>query len=313
MRPESLSRCLDALVRQDRQADEILVVVRRDDEASRQHIRMRGGESIRPVPIDVPTGRPGFVAALNAGVDASSGEIVCLTDDDAEPRPDWIFRILATYAADPKIGAVGGRDWIYEGEWLVDGAEPVVGTISWLGTTPGNHHLGVGPARDVDVLKGVNLSMRGDLLRRIRFDKRLLGRGTEHHSELMLCLTLRRLGYRIVYDPAIAVEHRPQPRVGGSRGYGPIEVRAASHNETLAFLEHLPPMGRAVHLLWTTAIGTRGAPGLAQAIRLLLSTGDPKPRLLWGNVTGRGLAVLTYLRSRWGQARSQNRPMVSDE
>ena len=45
-------------------------------------------------------------------------------------------------------------------------------------------------ARDVDVLKGVNLSLRGDLARSIRFDPRLLGIATEHHSELPLCLAV---------------------------------------------------------------------------------------------------------------------------
>jgi hypothetical protein len=82
-------------------------------------------------------------------------------------------------------------------------------------------------------------------------------------------------------------------------------VQASSHNETLAILEHLPLTGQAAHLLWTTAIGSRGAPGLAQAARLLFSAGDPKLQLLWGNVTGRGLAVLTYLHSRRGTVRSQ--------
>ena len=69
------------------------------------------------MPIDVPAGRPGFVAALNAGVAASRGEIVCLTDDDAEPHADWISRILETFGRS-RIGAVGGRDWVYHGGQL---------------------------------------------------------------------------------------------------------------------------------------------------------------------------------------------------
>jgi GT2 family glycosyltransferase len=296
-RPEALRRCLDALAHQDAAPDEIIVVARREDEASRQCAGERSGDPIRLVLIDVPAGRPGFVAALNAGIDASCGEIVCLTDDDAEPHLDWISRILATFADDSSIGAVGGRDWVYHGSRLEDGAESIVGTVSWWGRVIGGHHLGVGPLRDVAILKGVNLSVRGDLIRQIGFDKRLHGSATEHHPELGLCLTLLRMGFRIVYDPAIAVDHRPQPRAGEARKFGPRQVRDAAHNETLALLEHLSPIGRAAHLLWTTVIGTRGAPGLAQTARLLLSTGDPKLRLLLGNLTGRGLAVLTSLSS----------------
>lgn len=299
-RPEALTRCLDALARQDKVADEILVVVRREDTASRDCVDRRGDGPLRLVQIDVAPGRPGFVAALNAGLAASSGAIVCLTDDDAEPWPDWISRISACLAADPAIGAVGGRDWLYHGDRLDDGEETVVGTVSWWGRTIGRHHLGVGPARDVDLLKGVNLSGRGDLLRSVGFDSRLLGTATEHHSEIGLCLTLRRMGYRVVYDPAIAVDHRSLPRVVETREFGPLQVRNATHNETLSLLGYLSPIGRVAHLLWSTMVGSRGAPGFAQSARLLITTGNPQLALLRANLRGRRLATTTYRRGRQG-------------
>jgi GT2 family glycosyltransferase len=304
-RPESLSRCLDALARQDAQPDEIIVVVRRDDEPSRRHVDKRRDEPIRLVPIDVPAGHPGLVAALNAGADVSLGEVVCLTDDDAEPHGDWISRILATFKEDVLIGAVGGRDWIYHDGRLEDGAESTVGTLSRWGNVVGRHHLGVGGPRDVAVLKGVNLSVRGNLLRQVGFDTRLRGTTTEHHLEVGLCLRLRRMGFRIVYDPAIAVDHRPQPRVAESREFGARQVRDAAYNEPLARLEYLSPISRLTHLLLMTAIGTRTSPGPAQAVRLLLRNGQPKLKLLVGNLTGRGLAVLTYLASHYGTMRKR--------
>jgi GT2 family glycosyltransferase len=297
-RPASLLRCLDALTRQDMAPDEVLVVARREDEFSLQVASERRADPIRLVLLDVPPACPGVVAALNAGVDISSGDVICLTDDDAEPRSDWISRIVAAFNRDQTIGAVGGRDWIHYNRGSEDGAAATVGTITPMGRLIGNHHLGVGPPRDVDVLKGVNLSVRGHLLRRVRVDERLIGVGTEHHWELALCLAVRRMGYRIVYDPAIAVEHRPQPRVDESRDFGPRELRDAAHNETLALLEYLPPVRRIAHLLWVTVIGSRAAPGLAQVARLFFSTGDPKLSLLGGNLAGRRLAALTYLRSR---------------
>jgi len=297
-RPESLCRCLDALARQDRQPDEILVVARREDKASQRCISERKGEPIRLVPIDVPAGRPGVVMALNAGVEASSGEIVCLTDDDAEARPDWISRILETFATDPRIGAVGGRDWIFQGGRLEDGARSNVGTISWFGQITGNHHLGVGPPRDVAVLKGVNLSVRGELIRQVGFDTRLLGITTEHHWEIGLCLRLLRTGYRIVYDPATAVDHRPQPRVAEAREFGPRQVRDAVHNETLALLEYLPAWRRPVYLAWAIVIGTSTTPGVAQTIRSLLSHRDLRWSLFSRAQSGRILGLRTYQRSR---------------
>jgi len=43
-------------------------------------------------------------------------------------------------------------DWVYHGTQLEDGARKVIGRC--IGRVIGNHHLGVGEPREVDVLKG---------------------------------------------------------------------------------------------------------------------------------------------------------------
>jgi GT2 family glycosyltransferase len=292
-RAQALRLCLAALARQDRPADEILVVVRPEDRAALEVIDSQPGP-VRAILVD----RPGVVAAMNAGADASTGDVVALTDDDARPFPDWTSRMLATYATDPAIGAVGGRDWIHTGDRLWSGSASVVGVINRVGGVTGNHHLGTGPARDVDVLKGVNFSMRGPLLREIRFDERLFCERISDHWELAICFAVRRRGYRIVYDPAIAVDHHVQPRIDATRSFGEGEVRDAAFNESLALLEHLPLYKRVVHLAWAVAVGSRSVPGIAQAIRLLPTSGRSQFALLRGNLTGRQQAIATYRRSK---------------
>jgi Glycosyl transferase family 2/Glycosyl transferases group 1 len=298
-RQEALEHCLDALERQSRVADEVLVVARVEDEESRAVIGSR--QAAQLVAIEVPEGRPGFVAALNAGLAASTGDIVCFTDDDAEPHPDWIERIVTTFGLDPAIAAVGGRDWVYFGDRLDGDEESRVGTVSWWGRSVGNHHQGVGPARDVDVLKGVNLSLRGDVARPLGFDTRLRGRATEHHSEMGLCLALLRMGYRVIYDPSIGVDHRPRPRVAEDRQRNPRDVGDAAHNESLALLEHLSPAGRVVHLLWVTLVGSRLTPGLAVALREGPALPAALPALR-ANLDGRRRAIGTRLRPRGSRA-----------
>jgi GT2 family glycosyltransferase len=295
-RPESLSRCLDALARQQRPAEEILVAVRDDDEATREVLSARAAP-VRMVTVE----RPGVVAAMNAGLQASSGDVVVLTDDDAEPRPDWLLRMVATYEREPDVVAVGGRDWVHVQDGVLDGSEPVVGIVDGIGRVTGNHHLGVGGPRDVDVLKGVNMSVRGELLREIGFDERLVGVGTEHHWELALCLTLRKAGLRIVYDPQIAVEHYPQPRISDSRRFDAIELRDAAYNQALAELAYLPPLRRPLFLAWCLAIGTGSCRGFAQMARQLPSRGRESWSLFWGAQTGLALAVRRLLR---GSARA---------
>jgi GT2 family glycosyltransferase len=292
-RPASLVRCLDALERQQTRAQQIIVVIRADDAASRQLARAR---AVRVALVR----RPGVVAAMNVGLDACDGELIALTDDDSVPRSDWLARIVAAYAADPQIAAVGGRDWVHSHKTgrLIEGSAPVVGVIGRFGRVTGQHHLGVGPPRDVDVLKGVNLSVRGELLRQIGFDERLRGVGTEHHWELGLCLALRRRGWRVVYDPAIAVDHYPQPRIDDSRAFSPRELRDSQHNKTVALLEHLPVWQGALHLAAATAIGTRATPGAAQLARSLGAHDSASWTMFCGAQAGLVDGVRTYLRSR---------------
>lgn len=307
-RPESLARCLDALDRQVRPAEETIVVAREDDAASHEVARSRA----LPVRL-VLVRRPGVVAAMNAGLDACGGDVIALTDDDSAPRPDWLARIADVYARDGRIAAVGGRDWVlsYKTGRLLEGSEPVVGVIDRFGRVTGNHNVGVGAARDVAVLKGVNLSVRGDLLREIRFDERLRGVGTEHHWELALCLTLRRRGLRIVYDPAIAVDHYPQPRVDDSRDFSPRELRDARHNETVAVLEYLPVWQGLLHLAWAGAVGTGSVPGAAHLLRSLPSRPVAALTRFRGAQAGLLDGLLTYWRSRRGRLEGRRPASVS--
>jgi glycosyltransferase involved in cell wall biosynthesis len=275
-------------------ADETLVVVREEDAASQTVAVGR----VRPVRV-VTVRRPGVVAAMNAGIDASSGDVVALTDDDAAPHADWLARMLAVYEADAGVAAVGGRDWVHTKRGLLkDGSASTVGAVSWFGRVTGNHHLGVGGRRDVDALKGVNLSVRGELLRALRIDERLRGVGTEHHWELALCLAIRGGGMRIVYDPAIAVEHYPQPRVDDSRQFSAGELRDATFNETLALLAYLPAWGRAAYVAWAFAVGTSTTPGVAQALRLTHKRGGGVWRLFFGAQAGLAQGLGEFWRSR---------------
>lgn len=290
-RPQSLARCLDALERQEHPAREILVAVRVEDSASREAVCARA-EPVRLVLVE----RPGVVAAMNAAIDASSGEVVALTDDDAAPRKDWLIRMVAVYEGDERaqVAAVGGRDWVHTKQGrLIDDSAHTVGTVSWFGRVTGNHHLGVGLPRDVEVLKGVNLSVRGELLREVRIDERLRGVGTEHHWEVALCLALAARGFRIVYDPAIAVDHHLQERVEDSREFDASELRDSTFNETLAVLEYLPAWRRASFLAWAFALGTSPTPGVAQMLRALPTRGLDS----WSQFLGTQSGLLAGLRA----------------
>ena len=275
-RPKDLERCLCALARQERLPDEVIAVFRDDDQSAR---RLLTGDIDEKVSIRLTeVASVGAVAAYNAGLDAARGEIVAICDDDSAPRRDWLRRIEAAFLADPGLGGIGGRDFIWEQGRLVDGAARDVGRIQWFGRMIGNHHLGVGPARTVDVLKGVNMAFRREAIASIRFDTRLKGEGAQVHLEVGFCAKLKKSGWKLVYDPAIAVDHYPAARHDRDRrdAWSASAAVDASHNETLASLEYLSPPRRFAFLVWACFVGSRATPGLLQGVRLWLA-GSPRP------------------------------------
>ncbi len=267
-RADALQRCLAALGAQSRLPDDIVVGIRTGDDAT---VAVVNAARAAGLPVRVAfTPTVGVIAAMQAALDASTGDVVALTDDDARPRADWIAGMLAHFASAADIGGVGGRDW----QPWERGNAPRVGIAQWFGRVIGNHHLGHGPPRDVDVLKGVNCAFRGPLLRAIGFDVRLRGAGAQMHWELGVCLPLRRAGWRLVYDPQVAVDHDIAPRHDADtihRGvFAEAPLRDAVHNDTVGLLEGRGAVASAVVLLWAFLIGSVDGPGVAQCLRRLL-------------------------------------------
>ncbi len=265
-RANDLSRCLTAIEAQARPADEIVLVVRDSDEETRAFLASFK-HSLRKLRI-VTVCVPGVIAAMSAGLAEAESDIVALTDDDTAPYPDWLERIEAHFA-DPQVGGVGGRDW----QPIERGDRRVVGIVQWHGRVIGNHHLGAGPAREVDILKGANCAYRAEPLKRIGFESRLRGAGAQVHWELALGMAMRQEGWKLIYDPAVAMDHFIAPRSDEDqfhRGiFGARGLSDSVYNETLILMTYLPPLRRLVFLVWAFLVGTRIEPGISQMPRLI--------------------------------------------
>jgi glycosyltransferase involved in cell wall biosynthesis len=257
-RPEGLARCLAALRGQTVRAAQVVVVAREDDEPTLALL------ADPPVPVRAVTvDERGIVAALRAGVSATTAAALAFTDDDARPRPDWIARI-ASWLARPDVDAVGGRD--VQADRPPD-ATKVVGRLHHWGRMTGEHAVGCGAPRDVDVLKGVNLAIRADALALPRAGL-LEHAGNDPHNELVMLSWVRHRGGRIVYDPAVIVDHDVAPRLDDSRLGGaaedPAVVYATAVNRMVGACAVQP--GRLpAQLAYGLLVGTRESPGLGRA------------------------------------------------
>jgi cellulose synthase/poly-beta-1,6-N-acetylglucosamine synthase-like glycosyltransferase len=293
-RPLDLSRCLSALQAQTKPVNQIIVVVRDSDTQTWQFL---AEFPLHNLPLQTVTvNQPGVVAALNAGLTVVAGDVVSITDDDAAPHPDWLEKINAHFLADSKIAGVGGRDWIHHGNKIENDSRAVVGQLQWFGRVIGNHHLGVGEPRLVDVLKGVNMSFRTQAIAKLRFDERMRGAGAQVHFEMAFTLALKRAGWQIIYDPQIAVDHYPAQRFDEDQrnNFNAIAQINLVHNETLVLLEHLSPLYRLIFLLWAIFIGTRDCYGLIQWLRFFPSQHQHATRKLLASWQGRQQAWQTW-------------------
>jgi glycosyltransferase involved in cell wall biosynthesis len=256
-RPESLESCLRALAAQSVPADRVVVVVRDDDEET-----ARALPTLRAVlPFETASvSRPGAVAAIEAGVARCTEAVVAATDDDAAPHADWLERLRAQYAAG--VGGVGGRDLIERPSQVSRRQHPRVGRLTWFGRLQGNHHLGAGAPCDVDVLKGVNMSLRRELW---RLDPTLHGSGAQVHWEVGVCLHAKSLGWRLVYDPRAQVDHAPAVRHDVDDRVRPTRAAqlAAEWNYAYVLGRYLPAWRLPFAGAYLLGVGTRGAPGLA--------------------------------------------------
>ena len=267
-RPDQLSQCLLGIANQTRSPVETIVVTRKDDEETAAYL---SSDRVPLHPKQVTVTRPGVLEAMAAGLKSSKTPLVAFTDDDAIPRPDWLERLAGDFA-DGDVGASGGRDLVggplTPGEALQD----VVGLVTPWGRLRGNHHVGQGSARDVNVVKAVNCMYRTDAA---AIPKNLRGSGAQVHFEVGMGLWAQSRGWRIVYDPHTLVDHYPGPRFDKDSRSRPAQSAVCDAAYNLTFI--IASFGTSLAIRRTAfalAVGDRSSPGLARAVVSLVRSDE---------------------------------------
>ncbi|QYC43259.1 Putative glycosyltransferase EpsH [Nonomuraea coxensis DSM 45129] len=113
----TLRLCLESVLAQTRVPDEIVVVDDASSDGSAALAEELGCRVVR-----LPDNR-GVSAARNAGVAATSGEVIFFLDSDVALRPDAVASALAILEEDPGVGCVHG---VYDTQPLIDD-----GPVEW--------------------------------------------------------------------------------------------------------------------------------------------------------------------------------------
>jgi len=230
-RQKNLKRAILSFLNQDYGNYEIVIVDQSTSELSSDlRAIIERDKKIRYFHID----RAGSPIARNLGVKQSKGEIIISCDDDIVAPLSWITAHANNYH-EPVVGAVAGRV-LSENERGTDKIREV-GKINWLtGNLTNNFNASF--RTGVDHAYGCNMSFRKGVFAKTRgFDAVFIALG--HFEETDLSLRIRRLGYKIIFDPQAVVRHL-QPNSGGNRVQSIDElIFWKFHNYVLLFWKNL--------------------------------------------------------------------------
>ena len=257
-RPDQLATCLRRLAGQEYPRFEVVVVDNAPaNDAVKRHVDAGlGGLALRYV----REPRPGLSWARNAGIAATSADIVAWLDDDEEPDRHWLAGLARGFARGADIGCVTGKVLPARLETQAEQMFEQLGGYcrgrGFSAETFSRH----GPQSPLYPLPpfgvGANMAFRRDVLERIKGFDVALGAGTPALSgEDTLAFALVLLaGYRIAYEPAALVRHYHRAEVDDLgrqlRAYG-IGLTAYY----LALLRRRPSVLPALLWLAPTAIG----------------------------------------------------------
>lgn len=105
-RASLLRLALEALTRQTRSPDEVIVVDNNSSDDTREVVREF--ESRLPLKYLVET-RRGAAEARNLGIRHATGDVLAFTDDDCIPDTQWLHFVEMSFLRDPAIGMVAGQ------------------------------------------------------------------------------------------------------------------------------------------------------------------------------------------------------------
>lgn len=234
-RPNDLFECLNSLSKQNRKDFDVLII-NGGDEGSIDKIVSSFNFPIRVI----QQKRKGLVEARNLCWKEAQGEIVCIIDDDLIVSQGWLEEIVKTFLAEKGIGGVTGPTFISKEKAQNRDAIHLIekfehGNLSWR--LIGKFYLGFimeGKVRDVGKILecgtftlGSNFpdSFNKDQLIEVDyleachmcFKRKLIAEvggfdycytGTSEWSEPDLAFKIKKLGYRLVFNPKAVAEHR---------------------------------------------------------------------------------------------------------
>ncbi len=153
----------------------------------------------------IATGPLGPAEKRDLGARYAKGEVLAFLDDDAYPSREWLKKAVRHFK-DSGVGAVGGPGITPSDNSFMQKASGAV-LSSWLTSAGYIYRYIPTTYREVDDFPSVNLFVRKELFERVGgFDT-----GYWPGEDTKLCLDIKKMGLKIIYDPEVLVYHHRRP------------------------------------------------------------------------------------------------------
>jgi GT2 family glycosyltransferase len=145
----------------------------------------------------ISTGVPAAAAAArNIGIREARGDLLCFTDADCIPAPDWLARLTARFE-DASIHVVGGGVTFEAGNYWT-----LCDNLGWF-----HDYLASTAEGERAQLPSLNLCVRRSLIDRVGLFNESYPRAAGEDAEWTT--RMRQAGYELHFAPAAIVHHRP--------------------------------------------------------------------------------------------------------
>ena len=203
---------LTRLRAQDRPPEQIIVV----DASPDQRTATVAAEFSGVTYLRNPGGRGNTPNSRNLALKHADGEILAFLDDDAFVHDGWAENLRTSYA-DLTVGGVAGR--ALNGQPGEEQAgRDAIGHFLPDGRLTGNFAADPGQIVEVDHMIGCNMSMRASVVGELGGFRDDMAPGPFGIcEETELCVRAKRLGYRLIFNPAVCADHVGARQPGGRR------------------------------------------------------------------------------------------------
>lgn len=228
-----IKKCLDSLLNQSLEPDEIIIVDNKSTDGSLELINSEFRDNVYIISLEKNTG---FSVAVNEGIRASNSEFVALLNNDTELDKDWLKELYAVIQKDSSIFSCCSKMIRYDNRNIIDDAGDEYSILGWS--------FKRGDGRTIDKYNKTEevfsscagaAIYRKSIINKIGyFDEKFFA----YLEDMDISYRARSFGYKNYYAHKAKVYHIGSATSGGR--HNSFKVRLAARNNIFLIYKNMP-------------------------------------------------------------------------